>query len=892
MVVRFSMISFCVVLIVAMVCPGLAVEGKTPPPKYIGIRQTAKSGSAKPSARSAAILQAAAKGDAAQVTALLKKDPKLVNACDKDGATPLHHAVAGGHQAIVEFLLSHKANVNARKKDGVTALHVACALGRKEVAEVLITHGADINAKDAKGRTPLSLAQDNGHPAVAQLINSSTLAGQAATNGTSPVGIVLKSADDLSQIRFVGVHPFNEFAKHRSNWDAVFRAYHIQVLDRATALNDVDYKTELDRDTISVTRKLGIIPVSYSTQNPGEFAKDWGFTGKYYAHLPADQRWANAQGVTQSDPYASSGGRDFNGSLLYAEGNVRVRMSICSPHWLDYQKQSIRHALNNGIDAIDVDSPQLGASVWGTGDFSDWSLQAFRGYLQSEYGPEVLQSWGVEQSSSFDYKSYLQRQYTNSAIMNKHGDGQPFFSTSPVDRPLVDPVVRAWVKFNYRSLLDFHRKLNTYAKEYGRTIGKQYVPYFGNLHIGHPWDPFGIANASIVLGQVMDVIQVESAPAAPPLRLTTIYKTALAMGGYAKPVWGLHQPYYGFDGEPKIPIQDGRSYENLLKLYIAETYAAGAVPEIDFGGWPGMPSPRGLFVTQDGAVLPGIRQYLDFVWKHRDLFENVKSQSEVCLIYSIPTFMWHDQPLWGIGYHAEQRPAFVGFARAMEEAHIPYDVAIFGHPDFWDDADALKSLERYKVMVLPLVDCLSDSQIEAIRRFVLAGGRLIMAGDSTGVRDGDYVLRDSPPLERLIRNPGKGIIRFVDMDVLKRYYQHSVSEAHYDPADREMIIHAFGSDRQVLCDDHQTVGVNVVGRPGSTILQIINYDYDCYSDTFTPKRDMRLAVRVTSPDKITDVELLSPETGELVERLPFVAKEGRISFTVPKLAIWDMVVIR
>lgn len=122
-------------------------------------------------ALAAPIHDAAGKGDLAKAKALVAKDPKLVNLKDPKGATPLHFAAAGGHKAVVEYLLSKKADVNAKKKDGVTPLHVAASLGKLEIAKFLLAKGAERNTADSKGRTPLTLAGEKGNVEMIDLLS-------------------------------------------------------------------------------------------------------------------------------------------------------------------------------------------------------------------------------------------------------------------------------------------------------------------------------------------------------------------------------------------------------------------------------------------------------------------------------------------------------------------------------------------------------------------------------------------------------------------------------------------------------------------------------------------------------------------------------------------------
>ena len=127
----------------------------------------------------APIHSAAAKGDLTQVRLLLNKDASMLDLVDKDGATPLHHAVAGRHKAVVEFLLGKGANVNAKKTDGVTPLHVAVALKSVEIARALVLQHANPGAEDGKGRTPLSMATEAGDPKMIALLSESVGAAES-----------------------------------------------------------------------------------------------------------------------------------------------------------------------------------------------------------------------------------------------------------------------------------------------------------------------------------------------------------------------------------------------------------------------------------------------------------------------------------------------------------------------------------------------------------------------------------------------------------------------------------------------------------------------------------------------------------------------------------------
>ena len=90
-----------------------------------------------------------------------------VNTKDKNGVTPLHHAVRQGHKEIVELLIANGADVNATdKQDAETPLHWAAYAGENYIVELLIKSGAGLNpkrnialhSKDRLGATPLDHA--------------------------------------------------------------------------------------------------------------------------------------------------------------------------------------------------------------------------------------------------------------------------------------------------------------------------------------------------------------------------------------------------------------------------------------------------------------------------------------------------------------------------------------------------------------------------------------------------------------------------------------------------------------------------------------------------------------------------------------------------------------
>ena len=88
--------------------------------------------------------------------AIVAKSAHIVNTARADGTTPLHHAVVTADAAMVELLLSQKADPKAVNTGGYTPLHYALSDLRK--TKLLLAAGADPNTPAKNGLTPLRIA--------------------------------------------------------------------------------------------------------------------------------------------------------------------------------------------------------------------------------------------------------------------------------------------------------------------------------------------------------------------------------------------------------------------------------------------------------------------------------------------------------------------------------------------------------------------------------------------------------------------------------------------------------------------------------------------------------------------------------------------------------------
>ena len=108
------------------------------------------------------VYSACALNDTTRLKELIEDDPKVVDAIEDYGMTPLHWAARAGSMQCARILLERGALANPLNKARRTPLQLAAETDKADMIRLLAQHAADLNTQDRKGRTPLHRATYQG----------------------------------------------------------------------------------------------------------------------------------------------------------------------------------------------------------------------------------------------------------------------------------------------------------------------------------------------------------------------------------------------------------------------------------------------------------------------------------------------------------------------------------------------------------------------------------------------------------------------------------------------------------------------------------------------------------------------------------------------------------
>jgi hypothetical protein len=533
--------------------------------------------------------------------------------------------------------------------------------------------------------------------------------------------------------------------------------------------------------------------------------------------------------------------------VTYGEQYYRRRPYFPHPGYRNYIKQVIKIAINDiGSDLIHFDNPanQAVPAVF----HHPMAIKEFREFLKNKYSPEKLK----ERIGFSDVSKVVPPAFPNP------GSFQTFD----------DPVTQEWIDFRCQKLADYYKEMADYIRSL-------------NPEVAVENNPHGITGANRAWESSVDF---------PRLLANT-------------------DVFWCEDGNPASVTENGILISNIRSYKLGRTFN-----NIVFNSVDGSP----IMAAETMAYNPysftspsnSLKKYVTFYHDQFEHYGNTKNVADVAILRSFPSMAYSN-------YSTHQ--STILFEQVLIQCKIPFDI-IFD--------DNLKDLSKYSVLVLANQECLGDNQLELIREFVKQGGGLV-ATENTSLYDDwrrnrlSFGLKDLFGLERpsavRIRNQdgalesieelelgqsgntiktqfGKGKVAYIPMiepsmnrprtaSMTNRYWKLPVNYLEMVNA----IKWASGTDLSIDVQAPLTVTIELTEQKDKDKMMVHLINYNIRKEELV--KDISVSLKIPAGKQVKELQLLSPDR-EGNESLPFTVKDGRAVFKVPRLEIYDLVVVK
>lgn len=616
---------------------------------------------------------------------------------------------------------------------------------------------------------------------------------------------------------------------------------------------------EAVRTTTHVTTVDKDAPITWSYATPKEYVDACHKVGVL---VPA-----TLMGIAGYPPLRARFPEMENGACVGADGKRAYWnppsgyfMCVNNPIYQNVLLTIGKEAIDAGVDLIVIDEIQGNETCfyWSNEPgFCDHCLTAYREHLSSKYTPDQLKKdFDIDDLAKFDFAKRLGGQRA-----------KPWPQTAPLFKELW----RLQERRNFESRSKLVGDLRAHMKEANHVI-----PICGNVpEVG--LGPFngGHRLPGLKYSLILDFLAFENGKqeaTLPPRGKWAAYER-LAASAFRLPsaTTMVYDPLHKMEMD-SVAGKDNRS---IFFYYLMVEANANGSAFINYF------QPR--FFPQSEPFWDPCFRAQKFIRDHSDLFEpKSETGADVALLY--------------IENEAERFRAlsYLGFAQALVESNVPFDVITDGGDGFLPAKLTEKALSKYRLVIPTEAIDLDPAQKKAVEDYVTHGGTVLTSDPETfGLASGD---------KESAREKGK-IIVLPKTDVpgqgpcdLGLAYQ----TAYADSVRQQIagLVKQYGGSTLDVSGADVTVSVYPRYQPEAKriLLHVVNSDYDPAANQMRPKKD--LTIRLKQPEFYKDVRearILSPDfQGEAatagVITKPAI-KDGYIEVTVPNLDVYNIVVL-
>ncbi|MBC8386733.1 MAG: beta-galactosidase trimerization domain-containing protein [Actinobacteria bacterium] len=578
----------------------------------------------------------------------------------------------------------------------------------------------------------------------------------------------------------------------------------------------------------------------------------------------------------------SSEAVDINGDIIpHIVSEIGAVENIASynlldTNWQNFIKEISKKTIDAGADGIYYDDFHFHEHMIAyKGEFSELTQEKFIGYLKSKYTPEQLKQYGIFDIENFNYANYL--------IENYGLDTREIEEFSKEEWK--ESLIFDFDEFLITETTEFMKGLTEELKEYGRQKYNKELKFTGipssGFMLACSYFPFStqeyvdISSGHITYIDESLLFEQQTKELFFPQRKNIPeYKIVYTLTGKPKlaSVSDMSMPI--LQKQRHTLISDHIACENFIHLAMAEAFVN-----------------KGQFfdLNYPPAVPEIISKYNYFYLSNREVFQfsELDSISKVAVIYPATNYRYFSI------IHFDHR-SFYSAALALTDLNIQYDVCIAGDGlEYCQRKLNILELTKYKVIIVPEAILLSDREVNALLSYAEDGGTLIVLG-GMGLRDENGKLVERAELENLKNGWNKytgGDIYYSKDPIEDKlfYFNYLTDIISRDITARNnlgSLIKGHLNNQIISVDpESDTITVQLWQDSEKIYIHLLNYDYSWEGDVIKDVENTKIKLNFLD-DKPKTAVLISPdfEDKQLLEVI-------NSTITVPKLHIWDIVVI-
>lgn len=538
----------------------------------------------------------------------------------------------------------------------------------------------------------------------------------------------------------------------------------------------------------------------------------------------------------------------------YGHGDVfmpHLAVSPFSPDWRAYDKAVLRFFIEElGIDGIEIDEVYVGhapaATPLGTFTFDHYTIEHFKKFLNESFNTTELKDlFGIEDLDQIE-------------------PSDPAFLADQLRKNVALKFV--WNEFQAMAIADFLADLTSYAHELKSSFEVGNNNYVGNGNIYFQFQRLGI-NPEVTIN-VVDYLRSEMAHSTFPRLLGDKKQSNSPIFKYLKSV-AEDKPVVVINNRGNIPPVD---LDNVYKAMIAEA------------------TMNGITLAVERGADKFLSEYFKFLKLHQDLLVGSNPTGRVAVWCSMQQA------------YADKYTLALTVSRILSDNHILHRIIL--DRDLKPDV-----LSNYSVLILPYVPMMTDQEISTVMEYVKSGGRVIIIGKTAYFKEFGLP-RETPGFVNIFGSelPGEVTrVKYCSGEVV--YIPYDESETNYfevdpslDPSNTfpELVdtvpLAVRGLNNELLDGDIKgpsTVEYNLMRLPdGRLVVHLVNYNIGNGKLAFAENIEVRIALGDKIPSKVI---LFSPDGlyNGLELDVTLIRKNGEnyVGFTVPRIQIYDLVVI-